>query len=75
MWPTHPTNSNYKTQLLKSFDYLFGFVSLNKHSFKIVINKKWLENQNNLEENEYKSPTIVYYKEIDMMVPLRKIGL
>jgi hypothetical protein len=28
-----------------------------------------------LKEDEYKSPTLLYYKEIDTMVPLVKVGL
>jgi len=39
-WLAHLTNQNYKTQFLKQFDYLLGFVSQNKYSFKIAINKK-----------------------------------
>jgi hypothetical protein len=50
-------------------------VSPNKYSLKITINKTWPENQNSLDENEYKSPTLVYYKEIDAMVPLVKTSL
>jgi len=45
-------------------------VFLNKYSLEITINKKWLENQNNLDENEYKSPTFVYSRETYTMVPL-----
>jgi len=50
-------------------------VSLNKYSFKIAINKKWPENQNDSEEDEYESPTIIYYREIDAMVPLVRVGI
>jgi len=70
LWLTHSTNWNYRTRLLKKPDYLLGFVSLNKYSFKITINKKWLENQSNLKENKYESPTFVYCKETYTMVPL-----
>ncbi len=59
-WPTHLANQNYIIQLLRQFDYLLGIVSPNKYSLKIAINKKWQENQNDLEEDEYKSPTLVY---------------
>jgi hypothetical protein len=31
-WPTHRTNQNYKTQLLRQSNYLLGFVSPNKYS-------------------------------------------
>jgi hypothetical protein len=34
-----------------------------------------LKNQNDLEEDEYESPTLVYYKEIDTMVPLVRAAL
>jgi hypothetical protein len=50
-------------------------VSPNKYSLEIAIYKKWLENQNNLEEDKYESPTLVYYKETYTMVPLVGIGL
>jgi hypothetical protein len=30
-WPTHLTNQNYKTQLLRQSNYLLGFVSPNKY--------------------------------------------
>jgi hypothetical protein len=46
----------------------------NKYSINIIINKKWLENQNDLEENKYKSPRLVYYKETNVMAPLVKAG-
>jgi hypothetical protein len=42
----------------------------NKYSFKITINKKWSENQSNLKENEYESPTFVYCRDTYTMVPL-----
>jgi hypothetical protein len=45
------------------------------NSLEIAINKKWLKNQSNLEEDEYESPTLVYCKEIDVMVPLVRAGL
>jgi len=64
-WPAHPTNWNYKIQLLRQSNYLLGFVSPNKYSLKIAINKKWLENQSNSEEDVYESLTLVYCKEID----------
>jgi len=57
------------------FVYLLGFVSLNKYSLEIKINKKWLENQNNSKEDEYESPTLVYCREIGVVVPLVKSGL
>ncbi len=74
-WLAHPTNQNYKTQNLKQSDYLLGFVSPNKYSLEITINKKWPENQSDSKEDKYKSPTLVYYKEIDAMVPLVKACL
>jgi hypothetical protein len=74
-WPTHSTNYNYRIWLLRHFDYLLGFVSPNKYSLEIVINKKWPKNQSNSEEDEYKSLTLVYYKETNAMVPLVKAGL
>jgi hypothetical protein len=39
-WPTHQTNQNYKTRLLRQFDYLLAFVSQNKFFLEIAINKK-----------------------------------
>jgi hypothetical protein len=68
LWPTHPTNCKYKIWLLKQSNYLLGFVSLSKHSLKIIINKKWLENERNSKEDKYESPTFVYYKETNVMV-------
>jgi hypothetical protein len=50
-------------------------VSLNKYFLEITINKKWPKNQSDLEEDEYKSPTLVYCREIDAMVPLVRAGL
>jgi hypothetical protein len=47
-------------------------VFLNKYSLKITIRKKWLENQSDLKENDYKSPTFVYCRETNPMVPLLK---
>jgi hypothetical protein len=57
---------------LRQFNYVLGFVFLNKYSLKITINKKWPKNQNDLEENKYESPTPIYCKEIYVMVPLVK---
>jgi hypothetical protein len=48
---------------------------LKKYSLKIKINKKWLENQSNLKEDKYESPTLNYCREIGVMVPLMKVGL
>jgi hypothetical protein len=42
---------------------------------EITINKKWQDNQNDTKENKYESPTFVYCKEIDAMVPLVRAGL
>jgi hypothetical protein len=50
-------------------------VSLNKCSLEIAINKKWLKNQSDLKEDDYKSPTLVYYRETYTMVPLVRVGL
>jgi hypothetical protein len=72
LWLAHSTNRNYRTQLLRQSNYLLGFVSLNKYSFEITINKKWLENQSDLKENEYESPTFVYCRETNVMAPLLK---
>jgi hypothetical protein len=47
-------------------------VSPNKYSLKIAINKKCPKNLSNLEEDKYKSTTIVYYREIEAMVPLAR---
>jgi hypothetical protein len=52
-----------------------GFVFPNKYFLEIVINKKWPKNQSDLEENEYESPTLVYCREIDTMVPLMRASL
>jgi len=43
--------------------------------FEIIINKKWPKNQSNPEEDEYESPTLVYCRETDAMVPLVRAGL
>jgi hypothetical protein len=75
LWPAHPTNWKYKTWLLKQSDYLLGFVFPNKYYFKIIINKKWLKNKRDFEEDEYESPTFVYYKETNVMVPLVRVGM
>ncbi len=50
-------------------------MSPNKYSLKIAINKKWPKNQSNSEEDEYKSPTLVYCREINVVVPLVRLGL
>jgi hypothetical protein len=50
-------------------------VFLNQYSLKIAINKKWAKNQNDPKEDEYKSPTLIYYREINAMVLLVRIGL
>jgi hypothetical protein len=52
-----------------------GFVSPNKYSLKIAINKKWPKDQSNPEEDEYKSSTLIYYMETNIMVPMEKVGL
>ncbi len=74
-WPTHSTNRNYKTQLLRQSNYLLGFMFPNKYSLEITINKKWPKNQSDPEEDKYESPTLVYFKEIDAMVPLMTSSL
>ncbi len=74
LWPTHPTNQNYRIWLLKYFDYPLGFVYLNKYSLEMAINKKWPKNQRGMEEDEYKSPTL-HYRETNVMVPLMKASL
>jgi hypothetical protein len=73
-WPTHPTNQNYKTQLLRQFDYLLILVSLNKYSLDIVINNKWPKKQSDPKKDEYESPTLVYCKKTDVVVPLVRVG-
>jgi hypothetical protein len=50
-------------------------MSPNKYSLEIAINEKWPENQSDLEEDKYESPTLVYYKETNAMVSLVRIGL
>jgi hypothetical protein len=40
-----------------------------------VINKKLPKNQTNLEEDEYKSLTLIYYGEANTMVPLVIINI
>jgi hypothetical protein len=47
----------------------------NKYSLEITINKKWLKNQSDPKEDEYESPTFLYYRETYAMVPLVKVGL
>jgi hypothetical protein len=37
-------------------------VSPNKYFLKMAINKKWPKNESGLEEDEYESPTLVYYR-------------
>jgi hypothetical protein len=74
-WPTHSTNRNYKTQLLRQSNYLLGFMFPNKYSLEITIKKKWPKNQSDPEEDKYESPTLVYFKEIDAMVPLMTSSL
>jgi hypothetical protein len=64
------TNQNYKIQLLGQSNYLLQFVTLNKYSLEIAINKKWPENQSESKEDKYESPTFVYYKETNEVVPL-----
>jgi hypothetical protein len=54
---------------------LFIGIYVSKYSLEIAINKNWLENQSDLEEDKYESPTLVYYKETDAMVPLVKANL
>ncbi len=39
------------------------------------MNKRWLENQSNPKEDKYESPTLVYCKETNTMVPLVRDGL
>jgi hypothetical protein len=75
LWPAHPTNWKYKTWFLKQSNYLLGFVSLSKHSLKIIINEKWLESERDSKKDKYESPTFVYYKETNVMVPLMRLGL
>jgi len=65
-----PNNHNYKTQVLRQFHYLLGFVFPNKYSLEIGINKKWPKNQNDSEEDKYKSSTLIYYREKYAMVLL-----
>jgi hypothetical protein len=48
-------------------------VSLNKYFVEIAINKKWPKNQNDPKEDEYESPTLVYYREINAMVLMVRI--
>jgi hypothetical protein len=74
-WLAHLTNQNYRTQLLRQSNYLLGFVSPNKYSLEIAIKKKWPDNQNDLEEDYYKSPTFVYCRETNTMVPLVRSNL
>ncbi len=61
-------NQNYKTQLLRQSDYLLGFISMNKYVFNNTINKKWPENHTDPMKYPYKSPTLVYYNVVDVLV-------
>jgi hypothetical protein len=72
--PAHLTNRNYKTRLLRQFDYLLRFVFLNKYSLDMAINNKWPKKQSNPKKNEYESPKLVYCKEKDAVVPLVRVG-
>jgi hypothetical protein len=74
-WPTHPTNWNYKIQLLKQTNCLLGFVFHNKYALKNTIEKKWLENQTNLKEDSYESSRLLYYKNADALVPMVRTGI
>jgi hypothetical protein len=49
-------------------------VFLNKYSLDIAINNEWPKKQSDPKKDEYESPTLVYYKEIDAVVPLVRIG-
>ncbi len=55
--PAHSTNQNYKTRLLRQFDYLLRFVFLNKYSLDMAINNKWPKKQSDPKKNEYESNT------------------
>jgi hypothetical protein len=44
----------------------------NKYSF---INKKWSKNQSDPEEDEFESPTLVYCRGTNAMVPLVRVDL
>lgn len=75
LWLAHPTNQNYKTWLKKQSYYLLEFLFSNKYYLEIVINKKWPNNQSDLKENEYESPTLTYCRETNTMVPLVRASL
>jgi hypothetical protein len=43
--------------------------------FKEALENKWLKNHSDPKENAYESPTCVYYKEVNTLVPMVRIDV
>jgi len=56
LWPTEPTNQNYRTCLLHQAEYLLGTSKVDQYSLVEAAHKKWIENENDLNYDEYELP-------------------
>jgi hypothetical protein len=60
LWPLKPINQNYMTRLLCQVDYLLGMSRVEQYSFVKITHKKWLENESDLDDDEYELPILKY---------------
>ncbi len=56
LWLVELTNCNYRTHLLCQAKYLLGMNKPNQYSLVEISNKKWPENESDLENDEYELP-------------------
>ncbi len=59
MWPTKPTNYNYKTCLLCQVKYLLGMNKTKQYSLVETLHKKWLENESDF---RWQQIWVAYFK-------------
>ncbi len=60
LWLGEPINQNYKTHLLHQAEYLLGTSKANQCSLVEAAHKKWPNNENDLDDDEYELPILKY---------------
>jgi len=67
-WLIELINCNYKTYLLHQVEYMLGMNIVEQYSLVEASHNKWIENGNDLDNNEYELPILKYDANQDKMV-------
>jgi hypothetical protein len=66
--PVELTSCNYMTHLLCQAKYLLGTIKMDQYSLVEASRKKWLENESDPDDHEYKLPILKYDANQDALV-------